>query len=229
MMKKFLFTGLVAILLMSACKKDYTAAFNTSSSNYYLYQTVTFNNTSTGGSSNWDFGDGTTSTTKSPTHSYNQPGNYTVTLTDGSSVATKALTVYHGSAAFQVVNQLQESFALFTCNFIDASNTSLGYPINYIDQGTIAAGGSGTIYYTTDSTVYLGGTLPGTDTTFLVAPPHFPYTLTKNTLNSVVLGAGTLIYKLDNLTGSKPTVQNIRTNFSRPKQALRLSPKHTAQ
>jgi PKD repeat protein len=29
----------------------------------------------------WSFGDGTTSTTNSPTHQYSSPGNYTVTLT----------------------------------------------------------------------------------------------------------------------------------------------------
>ncbi len=44
--------------------------------------TVQFNDT-TAGSSNWfwDFGDGSTATTKNPSHTYAAPGNYTVTLT----------------------------------------------------------------------------------------------------------------------------------------------------
>jgi len=50
---------------------------------------ITFTNNSTTGSSNgsaissylWDFGDGTTSTSTSPSHTYSTTGNYTVTLT----------------------------------------------------------------------------------------------------------------------------------------------------
>jgi PKD repeat protein len=44
--------------------------------------TVNFTNTSTAASSvKWDFGDGTTSTANSPTHTYTSKGNFTVTLT----------------------------------------------------------------------------------------------------------------------------------------------------
>ncbi|MDX2360948.1 MAG: S8 family serine peptidase [Crocinitomicaceae bacterium] len=42
---------------------------------------VTFNNTSTTGTYLWDFGDGNTSTSANPTHSYATPGTYTVCLT----------------------------------------------------------------------------------------------------------------------------------------------------
>jgi hypothetical protein len=47
---------------------------------------VTFTNTSTGTltANLWDFGDGITSTVSSPTHSYEERGVYTVTLTAGS-------------------------------------------------------------------------------------------------------------------------------------------------
>jgi len=45
--------------------------------------TVSFTDTSTGGPTTWlwDFGDGTTSTLQSPTHTYTTPRRYTVTLT----------------------------------------------------------------------------------------------------------------------------------------------------
>lgn len=44
--------------------------------------TVTFNDTSTGAPTGWrwDFGDGQTASSASPTHTYAQPGRYTVTL-----------------------------------------------------------------------------------------------------------------------------------------------------
>ena len=42
--------------------------------------TVHFHNTGRGEAFEWDFGDGTTSTEASPTHTYTSPGNYTVRL-----------------------------------------------------------------------------------------------------------------------------------------------------
>ncbi|MBL0341054.1 MAG: PKD domain-containing protein [Bacteroidetes bacterium] len=45
---------------------------------------ITFTNTSTGATTyNWNFGDGSTSTSASPSHVYNVPGNYTVSLIAG--------------------------------------------------------------------------------------------------------------------------------------------------
>ena len=41
---------------------------------------ITFNNTGRGTSYLWDFGDGTTSTLKNPTHTFSTPGTYNVTL-----------------------------------------------------------------------------------------------------------------------------------------------------
>lgn len=204
-MKKYVLAGFAAVLLMGACKKEYTAAFNTSSSNYYLYQKITFNNTSTGGTANWDFGDGTKSTDKSPTHSYNQPGDYTVTLTDGSSVATKTVTIYHGSTAFRLSNVTGANIFMFTFS-ADASN----YEVDYIDQGTINSGIQGTIYYTTDSVIYVGGVRPSDGKTFLVAPPNYPYVLTKNTVNILSINGSTQVYILNSLPDKGTKVQDIQ-------------------
>ncbi|MEI6408538.1 MAG: PKD domain-containing protein [Bacteroidota bacterium] len=60
--------------------------------------TVTFNNTSVGGTSYlWNFGDNTTSTQTNPVHTYANGGVYTVTLTTtnacGSTTATKTVTL----------------------------------------------------------------------------------------------------------------------------------------
>ncbi|MBE7553645.1 MAG: PKD domain-containing protein [Anaerolineales bacterium] len=55
--------------------------------------TVTFANSSTGASGYvWDFGDGITGATVSPTHVYTQAGVYTVTLNAGNGIFTNSLT-----------------------------------------------------------------------------------------------------------------------------------------
>lgn len=220
-MKKYLFTGLVAVLLMGACKKDYTAAFNTSSSNYYLYQSVSFNNTSNGGTSSWDFGDGTTSTAKSPTHTYNQPGTYTVTLTDGSSVATRTLTVYHGYAAFQVDNETSQNLPMFTF-----AADAAGYGIDYIDQSTVGSHTKGPVYYTTDSVIYVGGQIPSlNDTTFIVATP---YRLIKDSVNNLQVNGTTQVFFENSISNSQTKVQSIRVNNTAvlPKRSLSVIIRH---
>ena len=59
------------------------AAFSASSTEGEAPLKVAFENTSSGEytRSLWDFGDGTTSRSKDPTHVYKTPGVYTVTLT----------------------------------------------------------------------------------------------------------------------------------------------------
>ena len=59
---------------------DFPVAEFTSTSTGCAPVQKAFNNTGRGNSWLWDFGDGTTSTQKSPTHTYNEPGQYTVTL-----------------------------------------------------------------------------------------------------------------------------------------------------
>ncbi|WP_373549610.1 PKD domain-containing protein [Haliscomenobacter sp.] len=75
--------------------------------------TVIFRNTSTNAFGyRWNFGDGTTSTEESPSHSYAEPGNYTVSLTLSFDVAcrktvTKEISITVGSAiGLKVPNNL---------------------------------------------------------------------------------------------------------------------------
>lgn len=56
---------------------------------------VSFEDLSTGTPTwwNWDFGDGVTSTLRSPQHTYSVPGTYAVTLTVGNAIQTKVMLV----------------------------------------------------------------------------------------------------------------------------------------
>jgi len=56
--------------------------------------TVQFNDTSTGNITAWfwDFGDGNTSASQSPSHEYSEPGSYSVTLNISSAYGYSAVT-----------------------------------------------------------------------------------------------------------------------------------------
>jgi len=82
---KYILYSIIAVInlfLLQSCKKDAVdpgpdVFFSTSIDGY----TVTFNNQSEGASSyRWDFGDGTTSTEQSPSHTYPGKGKYVPTL-----------------------------------------------------------------------------------------------------------------------------------------------------
>jgi PKD repeat protein len=60
------------------------ASFTTTSNDL----TVTTNNTSTSGTYSWDFGDGNTSSQTNPSHTYDEPGNYTICLSVTTSCGT---------------------------------------------------------------------------------------------------------------------------------------------
>ena len=78
-MKKVLIV-LTLCCVAVACKKN-DVSFSYSPQNPRAGQVVTFSNlSSTGEEWEWTFGDGGTSTLKSPSHTFKQPGEYDVIL-----------------------------------------------------------------------------------------------------------------------------------------------------
>ena len=100
---------------VGALPKAPTASFSASSTSGNAPLKVQFTDTSTGTptSWNWSFGDGTSSTIKSPTHTYSTAGNYTAVLTvsnaAGSNTATK-------STYIKVAAATQKPVANFSSN-----------------------------------------------------------------------------------------------------------------
>ena len=100
---KRIYIVLLACCAMIACKRidvDFTISTDAPKAG----EKVTFTNTSTGGEDwAWSFGDGISSTLKSPSHIFKRPGKYTVSLkvdNKSSLVRVKELTVYDTIPSF---------------------------------------------------------------------------------------------------------------------------------
>jgi PKD repeat protein len=178
-------------LLLAACKKNDTgslegeapAASFTSTVNASQYPvTVTFTDNSTGGFVNqWEFGDGTTGSGKTVTHTYNQAGTYQVRLVEsgrGGTGSTPQTAVVVpslcGNAGFSTLVNCQSNAAgarVFTYSNaegavkrLDASNnvisSSLANSLTSCqadDQFTFS-GTSASYTYESNGGTYAGGT-----------------------------------------------------------------------
>jgi PKD repeat protein len=80
-MKNLLNLSVILMILASGCDKSPQADFYVSSPVVDVYETVYFSNTSSKADFyKWSFGDGTVSSDLNPSHSYELPGTYLVTL-----------------------------------------------------------------------------------------------------------------------------------------------------
>jgi PKD repeat protein len=224
-MKKNIFILFTLLIVVAGCKKSSnssgSASFTTTGTNYYINQTVTFSNTSSGSSSySWDFGDGQTSTQKTPVHAYSGPGVYAVKLTVGSSTAIKAVKIYGGTASYEVDNNTKS-----TVPMVSFSADASGNIIDFMNHGVLAPGGKSDTVFTTDKVIYIGGNLPTDDSVFIAV---YPTTLVQFTHNKLALTDTTSIF-----TNGSIQKRDINQLFHSKNNALK-SPliqriKHTAQ
>jgi len=191
-MKKIISLVAVAIIATYGCSKSNpnlsgTASFTTNSTNYYLTQSIAFNNTSTNARSNsWNFDDGNISTTKSPSHSFSTGATYIVKLTvNGVSTATKSLVIDTGSASYQVRNQTDVALPL-----VSFATDANGNILDFVEDGAITSGGLGPVIYTSAAQIYIGGTL--SDGSLFIA--IYPHTLTKFYDNVIALADTSQVY-----------------------------------
>jgi len=117
------------------CKQD-SVGFNASPQTGYVPLTVQFNDTSSfnGTSYLWDFGDGTNSTERNPTHKYTKVGIYDVTFTisgTGTDGKTKSpLRKYN----YIHVNQIEPEYFDPVAAFTSANVDSQSLTVQLIDQ-----------------------------------------------------------------------------------------------
>jgi carboxypeptidase T len=151
-----------------------------------LGQTADFTNNSTGGglSNEWDFGDGSpTSTDTNPSHLYAAAGTYTVTLTTSnvvdSDVATAVVTILQApQAGFTVVSPVTLGQTTVFTN--TSSGSDLSYQWNFGDDSPISTdtspshlyGAAGTYTVTLTVTNEVGSSMM-TNVVVVVAPPPF--------------------------------------------------------
>lgn len=183
-----------------ACKKI-DVDFSYSPTEPRAGQAVTFSNLSTGGEDwAWTFGDGGTSTTKSPTYTYKNPGTYIITLKvddKKSLTCTKEITVYDTIPTFVASDSTFEIFRdyTFTANVYNPYSYTVTYewslPLN-TPYATVTSssmdGASLTLYFTkamTEAPIWLNVIMNGDTThiekTFSVANRETNSVLFRNT------------------------------------------------
>jgi PKD repeat protein len=116
-----------------------TASFTTSSIGYgYAPLTVGFINMSVNADTYlWDFGDGNSSTSANPSHTYQTNGSYTVKLTASSA----SLSVYTSSISYITVAGGGSSCDFVDGHWVSGYGTAVSSPTN--THNTVTVGGSG--------------------------------------------------------------------------------------
>ncbi|MGH8470457.1 MAG: PKD domain-containing protein, partial [Gammaproteobacteria bacterium] len=143
------------------------AGFNANPTSGTAPLTVTFTDTSTGNITtwSWNFGDGTTSSSKNATKIYTKPGSYSVGLTvtgpAGSNTATRTISVAAAAPVANFTATPLSGTAPLAVGFTNSSTGAVsGYSWSFGDGGTSSAS-SPAYTYTTAGTYSVSLTVTG--------------------------------------------------------------------
>ena len=231
-MKGLKYLLLAATVLMFACKKDNSAKtvadFTLESTGNAVPVTVQFTNKSTNATSYlWKFGDGESSVSESPTHTYTSAGDFTIVLfaygAGDRDSASYTLTLYDSTitAGFNVANTTSDTLLNLRTFYLDW-NTYYVYDV--VEHGDLLPDSTTSdysTYYPSVEVLWQQG-----DYYYLLAYPNS--IVTGDTTSIIVYpGAGVYTYTSDPLstdtTSSKsagPNILNIHdksisTNWSK--------------
>jgi PKD repeat protein len=180
------FIGPILLMLLFACEKAPVADFSFSNP-VEVGELVWFTNLSSNCDSySWNFGDGLASTDELPSHVYEKPGTYTISLTanggGGSASIEKVINV--NGTTYSIRNSTSFAFTDFCSFYWNGSDL-----VDYIGHGPLAVGGSTGIVITNKNEISFGLVLMGT--TYVSVNP---FILTMNTHNNLVIDNYTEIY-----------------------------------
>jgi len=183
------------ILLIASCGKEdstggpptseLTASFELPTGDIFENSAVSFINTSQGADSyRWDFGDGGTSTDKSPTYQYNTAGSYNIKLTaidtDGSSKdVSKSITIKETPSTLTSLFDISAGPYVTKKDIILTNNSikATSYLWDFGD-GNTSTQTSPTLQYSSDGTYVIK--LTAFDSAGQTSVSQRPVTVTKN-------------------------------------------------
>jgi uncharacterized repeat protein (TIGR03803 family) len=190
-----------------------TLAFTANPTNGVVPLTVSFTSPAvdSGGSAitswNWDFGDGSTSTAQNPSHTYTNPGafsvglvvtnniGFTITCSGPASVTVAPLTVAFSANPTGGLEPLTVNFT--SPGFDNGSNTITSWNWNFGDGSTSTAQNPSHTY-----------TSPGTFSVGLVVTNNIGFTITGSGPASITVAPLTVAYAANPTTGAFPLTVN---------------------
>ena len=138
---RILFVILVGLILISCKKVIPVASFTFSPNSPEVGEVVTFTNQSEdASSSDWDFGDGTSSQSDNPTHIYTDDGDFSVELKatseDGSNSISQSITVTHPLPVADFSMDMSTAPAGEDITFTNLSENATSYSWDFGDGTT---------------------------------------------------------------------------------------------
>lgn len=163
--------------------------------NYCKTKPISFTANSTAVSALWNFGDGNTSSTLNPTHTYASVGNYNVSVVvtganSCTSTATQTLSLYQPTANFTTANNCLSTSSNFNNTSVSAQNIA-AYNWDFGNSSGTANGASPTYIYPLSGTYNVSLTITAVDgCTATVTKPItiYPNPILTFTAPSVCLG-----------------------------------------